>query len=57
MKEYLDAAELGKRVGVSEQMILYYRRQGIIKESFKLGKHYRFDENESIANLRKGQDN
>jgi len=57
MKEYVDALGLGKRVGVSEQMILYYRRQGLIKEAFKLGKHYRFDEDECIKNLRKEQNN
>lgn len=56
MKPYLDAAELGKKLNLSEPMVNYYRRKGVLK-GFKVGKHYRFDEDEEISRLKKGQNN
>jgi len=56
MKEYVDAAEFGKRVKMSEQMINYYRRTGVLK-GFMIGKHYRYNLEEELARLQKGQNN
>jgi len=56
VKEFVDAVELGKMLNLSVQMVNFYRRKGVLK-GFRVGKHYRFDGDEEIARLKKGQNN
>ncbi|MFH1622817.1 MAG: MerR family transcriptional regulator [Candidatus Omnitrophota bacterium] len=52
MKAYIDNVELGKIIGVSNRMVDYYRKKGVIQPSFKVGKHYRYDPEEAINKLK-----